>query len=505
MEGEIVQKPTPAEKAVRVIEKQQDDNKVTVIETTGRRVLEEYRIVKFRGRVMILLYEPYAHFVPLSKDMFDELIYPLVGGLPRSRIGDVYAYTLAVCEDLSPNSHLIAFGGLLEDAVIEADTDIGALVKHKPTVWDMRELETLPAPYLDQCVWRSPHAKYTQDESANVRDENHKLKFIMALAGGDDGLYDDIMQSIAPLVMEKKPDGVIWWVGSGANGKSTLMDAIYRLFPRALAGIGIKRLVDGRDTPGLNGVLGNVVKESADGRIEDTEAYKCLGTHENFSVHRFHSQESQEINGNIHTIFSGNSIPVFADKGYSIRRRTFIIPFNQQFETDPDFEAKTFTPEFFGALATEICYYANRIKRQGYRYKWSAFTTGVKKEYDREASNTEEYANQIVYEGVVAFDSFMQLRNDYENWCAENGYVPLGITNLRKAITAAGFERTTKRAEGNTTVDHIYRLKTVDGTQELQRFNLNRIGLYTTNGFKIVPDPAPVPEMPRRSVLKGNW
>ena len=518
LEGDVVNEgitPTPyqVERALDIIDDGTEARKVTVIEATAQAVLKQYRIVNFRGKTFILDDGPYPHYRLLGKDEFDKLVYPLAGGVPRSRVGDIYSFTQAVCEDLTPNGHKILFGLDVATSMMHPElTDYDAYFSsnNKQLVWDTRELAVLYSDDPDGCVWRSPFPRVrTEIDNVATNDvDESPLPFIMQLAGGDQGLYDDIMQSIAPIIMDKKPDGVIWWVGSGANGKSTLMDALYRIFPHQFASLNVKRLVDGRDTPTLNGKLANIVKENSEGRIDDTEIYKCLGTHEQFDTHKFHSQESLTINGNIHSIFSGNSIPVFADKGHSIRRRTFIIPFNQVFESDPDFEHKTFTAEFFGKLINEMMRYANRLKEQNYRYKWSAATAGAKKDYDREASNAEEYAAQIIDQGIVAFDSYNPVKMDYENWCADNGYVPLGITNLRKALSGAGFERiTTRDGEG---YDKKYRLVTIDSKADLQQMGMGRPGMYTTTGF-VKPDTDPTvpefhePEAPKKTILNGKW
>lgn len=520
LEGEVVAnegvQPTPlqVDRALDIIEDGQNSRKQTAIEQLATNVMGQYRIVKFKGKMMILEAEPYPHYALLSSDQFADLAYPLAGGVARSRMGDAWAYARAMCDDLTPNSHLILFGLATPDAINHPElTDYDAFFSsnNKQLIWDTQELALRYGEDPDMAVWRSPYPRVRVKVDSPKTDDidTTPLPFIMQLAGGDSGLYDDIMQSLAPIIMDKKPDGAVWWIGAGANGKSTLMDALYRIFPNQLASLNVKKLVDGRDTPNLNGKLANVVKESSEGRIDDTEIYKCLGTHENFMIHKFHSQEGLEINGNIHSIFSGNSIPVFADKGHSIRRRTFIIPFNQVFESDPDFEKNTFTAEFFGKLINEMMRYANKLKAQGYRYKWSAATTGAKKDYDREASNAEEYASQIINQGVVAFDSFAPVKMDYENWCADQGYVPLGITNLRKALTGAGFERVSMR-DGQNAVGKTYRLSSIDGKAGLQAFGMGRPGMYTIDGF-VEQEPAKVEvpefhEEPKRgSILNNKW
>jgi hypothetical protein len=488
-----------------------DEGQITkpnsVVVSSAEIVASSTRIAKFRNRPMILEQWPFPHFIPLTRETFDGVAYPLLGGVTRSRMSDVFAYLANTAEDLTGNDHLILFG--LVDSV---DGDFYN-EQAQTRVWDMEALEWVDvAP--EQAIWRSPYGVIQHEKRRPV-------PFIMSLAGNSPELYDDIMQSLAPMVMEQKPDGVIWWVGDGANGKSTLMDALYRIFPGQLSSITVKSLTDGRDTPRLNGTLANIVKESSEGRIEDTEIYKAVGTHEDFTVHKFHSQDSVTIRGNMHHIFSANNIPSFNDKGWSARRRTFIVPFTQRFESDPTFEARTFNAQMFGELIAEMCRYAVKLREQGYRYKFSADTLAAKAEYDTEANNAEEYAKSLVADGVVAFESFHPIQMDYVNWCADNGYVPLGVQNMRRAVQGAGFERLSIKTDAG--VKKVYRLPTVDSAH-LQPLGMMRPGMFTLPGF--TPHPTEPPSPPAftnpppqadddmetdttttttKSVLKGKW
>lgn len=444
-------------------QKPQENNKLSAVQVNATVIGEQVRFASFRGRPMVEVDKPYPHFVPLTRERFDQLGYPILGGQSRSRMADIFAYISNVAPDLTIADHLISFGD---------------------RVWDMRELAFVEGDPRNT-VWRSPYAPVPAPE-APPGGPGPRIAFIASLAGGDEGVYDDIMQSLAPLVMDKKPDGVVWWVGNGANGKSTLMEAIYRIFPGQLSSLTVKSLTDGRDTPRLNGTLANVVKESSEGRIDDTEIYKAVGTHEDFTVHKFHSQDTMVIRGNVHHIFSGNAVPTFNDKGWSARRRTFIVPFAQRFESDPNFEKVTFTQELFEMLVAEMCRYAVRLREQGLRYKWSAPTLAAKAEYDVEANNAEEYARAIVLQGVVGFESFGPVKMDYDNWCADQGYVPLGINNLRRAVSSSGFERRTAITEGGAT--KLYLISTVKPA-EIQAIGMSRPGMYMLPGFMASPKP----------------
>lgn len=450
-----------SEKQVVVVPQQPEDeqqSKSGVVVVSANKITKKEKIIQFNGRAMVLSTVPvkgigdFEQYVPLHKEVFERIAYPILGGVSRSRIADVFSYIINMAPDYSKFRHLIMMGD---------------------RVWDCQALDFVDGIDLDSVVWRCPWS---------VTPTPGPVPFIMDLAGGDEGHYEDIMQSMAALIMDQKPDGVIWWVGSGANGKSSLMEALYRLFPGQLASLTVKRLTDERDTPMLNGHLANVVKESSEGRIEDTQVYKSIGTHEDFRVHKFHSQDSLIVRGNMHHIFSANQVPIFNDKGYSARRRTFIIPFEQTFSSDPDFNDRTFTEDTLGHLLCEMIRVAQEIRERSYRYKFSRITESAKVEYDAEANNAEEYARELLEEGIVGFDGFGDVRLDYENWCADNGYVPLGMGNMRRSLQQIGFERRSIREDTGKKIPKKYVIKTIESS-DLIALGMGRRGFYTAHGF----------------------
>ena len=329
------------------------ETRTPVITKDAAIIAAQYRIIRFKGCVMIEVHEPYAHFIPLTREHFTQIAYRLLGWTRPSHMNSVFTHLSYTAQDLSANDHLLLLGNL-------ADT------KADLTVWDMDRLEVRSDVLPQDCVRRSPYSM--------KRHGSEPVQFIMQLAGGDQGVYDDIMQSLAPLVMAKKPEGIIWWIGDDVNGKSVLMDALYHIFPDQLASITNKRLAGGRVTRYLNGNLGNVV-DSDSGQVEDVHIYRSLAKHQSFNIHQYHSQNGLEIQGNIHHIFSAHKAPRFSRKSWSTHWRTFTVPFSQKIEGNP---TRTLADEFFGQLIAEMCSYANRIKLQGYRYEWSATTLNTK-------------------------------------------------------------------------------------------------------------------------------
>ena len=295
------------------------------------------------------------------------------------------------------------------------------------SVWEMDTLKIRPLKDDELVVYST---KYSPDDTHAELAQ----KFLLDLAKGDEDLVEDYLQALAPLFMSRRPTGVIWFVGDGANGKSSLIDAMYRIIGDFLTSVTTSALEDGRDALKLNGILGNLVRESSEVRVNDTERYKALGTHEPFDVHKFHSQDGYKIDSDFHTVFNANNIPTFADKTDGTRRRTIIVPFPNKFAVDEEFNDRTFTEEFLSGLLWLILEKANFLKSNHYRYAFSPATQSAKSEYDVEANSAEAYRLDLVANGVEAFVNYQNLFSDYQNWCSEHGLVPLGITNVKRVF-----------------------------------------------------------------------
>jgi len=426
------------------------------------------RIARFKGSVII---EIEGKWHEMTSDLFAEACYRQFGfGINKSTIADLEHLFRTTAQDLSDRAHLIDFGG---------------------AVWNMKKLDWDSEVDPSDCVYRVDY---------QPSGDSEPIPFIMDLAKQDKGVYDDIMQSVAPIIMHKKPTGVIWYLGGGANGKSTLVHLLYKIFGPYLTEITVKQLEDERDTPQLNGKLANICKESSEGFVEDTRTYKSIGTHENFSVHKFHSQDMVEIEGNVHHIFSANNIPTFGDKSYGARRRTLVIPFVNQFKPDETFEDKTFTNEFIERFVGEMVAYAKKLKEQNYEFSFSETTRVMKEKYDTDANTAQTYADELFASDIRGFTNYNVLRIDYENWCLEHGYRPSSINVLRRAMDDKGFERKSTR-DADKRVVKMYALPG-DYEMELLPNSTGRLGLYRLKGSNMELEPLSQEE---RQEKLGEW
>ena len=338
-------------------------------------------------------------------------------GVSPSRAGEMMEVIGALAQNTLSGDHLSRY--------IATGVDTTS-----PRVWDAKEARWLDADETPLEWVYQTNVVVPEDTSTDLA-----LKFLRELSNGDEDLAYDYAQGLAPLLLEKKPAGVIWFVGDGANGKSVLLNVVHRLFGNYLTSLTTSAIEDGRDTPRLNGMLGNVCLEASEARVEDSERYKALGTHEPFMVHKFHSQDTILVTPNAHSVMNSNNIPTFRDKTKGSRRRTLVIPFPAHFADDPTFEGRLITHEFlasFMALLTEV---ASEIKERGLKYKWSDATLLAKKQYDDSVNSAESYVGHLIEINAVGFTNYRTLNYHYESFCHTRGIEPLRVGALKRAIS----------------------------------------------------------------------
>lgn len=394
-----------------------------------------YRIVRFRGTV---LYAESNGWQTLMSDDFARICYATLGaGVRQTQIKDLQHYFFTNSEDLTKYAHYIA----MPDG----------------RVWDMKNLEFTDNISPEDCVYTTAISPTSGNSHRNWLEE---------VALDDKALADDIIQALAPIFMHKKPFGVFWFLGNGANGKSSVLKTLYAIFGseapythnRWFSQLTVKQIEDERDLPMINGKLGNICLESNDGHIKDTSGYKNLAEHSTSNVHKFNSQDGVMVDGNAHTIFNANNIPTFADKTQGVRRRTFTIPFRASFPQDNTFDERLFArPNFLSDLLGEILETTNKIKNNRYSYQFSETTASAKRDYDEEVNTAETYFEELIHDDIWGFSNFTDLTRDYQKWCDDRSYTALGKKSIAYAAKISEFERISYREDGKIKTRYTYR------------------------------------------------
>lgn len=369
--------------------------------------IEELRPIRFKGALLhaqSTTSSSQAGFAPLTRRTLADAIYDRDQSVAKSMIDQVLDTLESVADDWTDTARYIGF---------------------HDKVWDATNLQ-----FVDDQLHYVYASCIALNDSPRVIAKVRK--YLLDLADGDEGLARDYLQMVAPLFMTNRPVGVIWALGAGANGKSSFLNILYRIFPNHLTGLTVEMIEDGRATPALRGTLGNIVRESSEKRVDDTAKYKNIGAHEPFPVRVLGTHDTVMVDTNFHSIFSANNLPVFADKTMGSRRRTLLVPFPATFADNPNFDDDTFTPEFLGAFVHLVLEETHSIAEHG--YQWSKASKTMQDRYNQDANTAEAYAHYLDELGIVAFKNYHLLRLHYETWCSGNGTVPLGRTHLTRAI-----------------------------------------------------------------------
>lgn len=410
------------------------EQKMSLKAKQAKAITSKYRVVRFRGAVLYRAKD--GGWEPLSFDEFARICYAVHGAsIRQTQIKDLQHLFFTSSDDLTKYAHYIA----MPDS----------------RVWNMKTLQFTDKVSSEDCVYTT---------SVNPTDGSSHRKWLEEVTLGDKELADDIIKALTPIFMHKKPFGIFWFLGNGANGKSTTLKALYAIFGsdppythnRWFSQLTVRQIEDERDTPMINGKLGNVCLESNDGHVKDTGGYKNLAEHSTFNVHRFNSQDGAQIDGNVHTIFNANNIPTFADKTQGVRRRTFTIPFKASFEQDNTFDERLFAKEnFLSDLLGEILHTTVEIKKAGYSYDFSQQTLLAKQDYDEEVNTAETYFEELRDTEVWGFTNFTELTRDYQKWCDERSYTALGKKAIAHAAKIIGYERKSFKMDGKLITRYV--------------------------------------------------
>lgn len=384
-------------------------------------IASKHHIVRFMGSILERTPKGWHTITP---DDFARIAYKELGaGATKSQIQDLEHLFFVSAEDVSTRFKYIGMPN--------------------GDVWDTKKVGWTKDISSEDCI-------FTTAVSPTYGDTHRK--WLEEVSCGDKQLADDIMWAIAPIFMFKKPFGIFWFLGAGGNGKSTVLKTVYEIFNGKNAPftkLSLTAIEDGRDTPTMNGKLGNVCIESHDGHIKDAGNYKHLADHDDFEVHKMRSNNNIKVNGNLHTIFNTNNIPTFGDKTKAIRDRTFTIPFKAEFARNQNFDENLWEQEnLLSDFLGELLESAKAIKKNKYNYRLSPLSLAAKADYDEEANSAEAYIKELIDHQILAFDSFEPLYRDYETWCKERGNIQLGRRTVANAAKVMGYERKGYRPNG---------------------------------------------------------
>ena len=229
--------------------------------------------------------------------------------------------------------------------------------------------------------------------------------------------------------------------GTGANGKSTLLDMVKRMLGvRNASVLDLKKLNDRFSTVMMFGKLANIGDDISDEFVVDTAEFKKIVTGQSIDAEQ-KGQPKFNFEPYCKLLFSANSIPRIGkgrDSG-AILRRLVIVPFNARFTPDsPDYKP------FIGdeLKCQESMEYLIQLGLHGLKRILNTNQYTTNEAMQEELQEYEESNNPIIGFFREAENDEVKIEDEvtsvvyrkYNEWCLSNSLQPLSNGEFSKQV-----------------------------------------------------------------------
>lgn len=234
------------------------------------------------------------------------------------------------------------------------------------------------------------------------------------------------------LLPNTKAQTAFFFYGSGANGKSVLLQILRALFPDHLTtSQSLESLTTNRfSLSTLAGKLINIANEE-ESKYLKSDVFKNLISSEPLTAERKY-ESSFTFTPNIKLFFATNRLPKFDGVDQAIRRRLILIPFNTYVkpqDRDPSLAARIIASEL-PYIASWALQGAQRLIQRNYQFDLPTSSLHLLKEFEQEQSSTIEFMEENFNLNATAplqqDESFpaQKLYEAYREFCKDSGRSP---------------------------------------------------------------------------------
>jgi len=226
------------------------------------------------------------------------------------------------------------------------------------------------------------------------------------------------------LIKDYRFQTAVMCVGSGSNGKSTLLEVLKAFLGKGnIANIPLQHLGGRFTTARLFGKLANIYPDLPFGGIKETGVFKMLTGGDQIEAERKFSQEPVKFVNYAKMIFSANKIPETSDDSDAFFRRWILINFPNKFEGDEAdtdlLEKITTAEELSGIFNWALIGLRRLIKRGGFEH---IETEKVSEQYRRMSSSLLAFVEDCVeVAGGEEWVSKEEFYNAYIGYCKAEG------------------------------------------------------------------------------------
>lgn len=225
-------------------------------------------------------------------------------------------------------------------------------------------------------------------------------------------------------------------IGSGSNGKSTILDMLESfLGPRNYSSLPLEKVTDRFNMAELENRLANIGDDIDNVTIKDTGTLKKMISGESITVER-KGERPFKLSPYATHIYSANTIPRSFDKSDGFYRRWILVPFNAKFSSeDPDYDPliyeKITTDNALSYLLNIGIRGANRLLKKG-RFTEPQSVRDALEHYKTDNSTTLSWIDDKGLDADYFLDnSTDKVYSDFVDWCKLSGIKAGNITGKK--------------------------------------------------------------------------
>lgn len=274
----------------------------------------------------------------------------------------------------------------------------------------------------------------TYDQSAYCADLDKMLNRVFLGDREVINLFEEMIGYC--LIKSSRYQKAFIMVGSGSNGKSTILDLIEEFLGSAnYSSLPLEQVTDRFNKAELEHKLANIGDDIDNVAIKDSGTLKKMISGESITVER-KGERPFKFRPYAKHIYSANSIPRSFDKSEGFYRRWIFIPFNATFSPDdPDYDPMIFdkitTDQALSYLLNLALKGARRLMKQG-KFTQPASVANALEAYRTDNSTTLSWIeDKGLTEEYFLANSTDKIYSDFTDWCKTSGVKQPNITGKK--------------------------------------------------------------------------
>lgn len=317
------------------------------------------------------------------------------------------------------------------------------LIKFKNGIYDLNRKEFLNE-FEAKGLWIPNVIPYDYQEGYTHPDVE---KVLDTVSCGDQDVKNMIEEMIGSCLYRNNAvcNKIFLLTGTGANGKSTLLDAL-RLFlgDQNTSAVDMQDFKNVFSTSNLQGKLANIGDDIGADYISHSTSSKIkkIATGNIINAQR-KNENAFEFIPYCTMIYSCNIIPRMKDDSYGNMRRFQIIPFGYEAMNDPNRDPEIYkriqTEDAMRGWATVAMRGLYRLMENKFEYTTAKSSFDTKNEFETENDSVKYYLTDLTDEDIEG-QKVTEMYNCYKTFCEINGtkYVNR-VKFLRKVKDSRGF------------------------------------------------------------------